>query len=1781
MSSPNEFVVSVRVRADAQQHNAEFAGAGSAVQAFAAAARTSSDASSASLQAVTVQAKQLADTTTSSAAQAQQALASVATAAQSAGSGLQAQSAQQQQASQAAARAIDQVAKANAVGTISAAQHAAAMRMLPAQMTDVVTSMASGMPIWLVAIQQGGQIKDSFGGAGNALKAMAGAVTPAAAALGVLAAVGGAVALAYKQGSSEADILRREVVMTGNAAGTSVGQLTDMARAVGELTTTQGAATQALAQLAGTGVVANDNLQQFAETAINLERYVGQPVKSTVQHLEQLGKAPLEASVKLNEQYHYLTDAVYKQIKALQDQGKQDEAASLAQRTYSQAMAERSAEMRSHMGTLERGWDNLGRTAARAWDAMLNIGRAASLSDIRTKIDATNTELNKLLYVDGFSETGGGAATGGGNRGRAAAIARLRKELGELQAQAAPLEAQESEAQLKAEKQAKDQAEVEARGRIETMRKAVRTRAQIRQDEINQLNRDRKTLELSTDEYNKLLAGIEQKYKDPKGSAATGRISATEGDVARMRSQLQASKQYYQQLVELGAGATDLNDAERESLKIAEQLKVATDAKTVARLKEMQTLADQRAVQLRTNDGLEKSIKTHQQDIEALEKEAVAIEGRAREQEAANAVFGKGKTAIEEMTLATLKNRLAETDQTDNHDPKFVASLDRKTEAQKRWLAALQQGDVKAINQRADELLRSANELAKVYADELALSGLTGLEREKIVAQRQVELKYAKEIAAIDNSSVSAEEKQRAKDKVYQAQRIESAATVAKATQNYMARSSEEINRSLTDALMRGFENGKSRAQNFRDTVKNMFDTLVLRPIISAIMTPVSMVINGVVQTGLNALGLGGVGGGGGGGLLGLAGNASSLYSLATGNSLFGTAASTIGGWLGLGGSGAAAASGLGLTAGGGLGLTAGGGLGLTATSAGAGTLGAGIGAGAGAGAGGMSSLFAAIPGWGWALGGIAALALGGAFGSRGANHSGAAYSTAGVGNDNAAERLFDRAGGDWYDDLTKRHNDALEKQLKGSLDGLSALYGNLGKWAKGGVKDVDLVGGFAVNGRYKDEDSYGYAKIIDKVTGQVLAGFENRDLGSNPEEAYKAYMGQFGTLLVSELKKADLPSWMRTTLDSLGEEPNVEALQAAFQTIELIGRSFEELGKTITGFAEMTDLAFESLIKASGGIEALNANAGSFYQNFYSEDERKATAKKELDKQLKDLGVNIDLDADDAQAQFRKLVEDKLKAASGEEANSKALAEVFAKGGGAEGLKDLAKTGAFKDWVTSNVGEGTADVGKLTADLENLAKTSTSLADFTAGVDKLTGSLGGTGKSSAETAAELLKLNTTFKAVTKTSEEAAAAAEKEAAAKAKAAEEAKKREEDARKAAIDAAYANLQAAVERERDGLQQRLDDLRQFEDSLSSVVETASTAVRELRGNVQATAVMQANQAMATIDSALASLRSGSRLSVDSSALTEAIAAAQSSITEASFASVQDYERAQLALAIKLSEISDTGGKQLTDAQRTAEGIERQITQNDKALDFWRKQIDGTNKNIDATLSVDQAIRRIEALLTPDKALGGGGSGGSKTPTPDWGGGGGGFAPANSGKYKTPTAVLSGGVVVYDYAGDDYTKRLDALAPTFQKWSGTGDFAGLAADFQKAGGTAQDLAYLYGYSLNDVNAAIDRAGIPRFEFGGLHLGGARLVGERGPELEVTGPARYWSADQTRSILGGSGGGNGAGFGRIEALLSQIVDAHRKLWELLNRAANDGQRSREVLEGAARGNFGLKVAM
>ena len=77
---------------------------------------------------------------------------------------------------------------------ITMGQYRQAVRMLPAQITDVVTSLASGMPIWLVAIQQGGQIKDSFGGIIPTFKALLRLISPLKVGFGAVVGVLGYMA---------------------------------------------------------------------------------------------------------------------------------------------------------------------------------------------------------------------------------------------------------------------------------------------------------------------------------------------------------------------------------------------------------------------------------------------------------------------------------------------------------------------------------------------------------------------------------------------------------------------------------------------------------------------------------------------------------------------------------------------------------------------------------------------------------------------------------------------------------------------------------------------------------------------------------------------------------------------------------------------------------------------------------------------------------------------------------------------------------------------------------------------------------------------------------------------------------------------------------------------------------------------------------------------------------------------------------------------------------------------------------------------------------------------------------------------------------------------------------------------------------------------------------------------------------------------------------------------------------------------------------------------------
>jgi hypothetical protein len=97
----------------------------------------------------------------------------------------------------------------------------------------------------------------------------------------------------------------------------------------------------------------------------------------------------------------------------------------------------------------------------------------------------------------------------------------------------------------------------------------------------------------------------------------------------------------------------------------------------------------------------------------------------------------------------------------------------------------------------------------------------------------------------------------------------------------------KDINRSLTDALLRGFESGKDFAQNFKDTLVNMFQTLILRPTIEAVingsgLTKLISGVTGGVASVFSGGAAAGVEGASGGGLGGLVSQGKSLFGAFT-----------------------------------------------------------------------------------------------------------------------------------------------------------------------------------------------------------------------------------------------------------------------------------------------------------------------------------------------------------------------------------------------------------------------------------------------------------------------------------------------------------------------------------------------------------------------------------------------------------------------------------------------------------------------------------------------------------------------------------------------------------------------------------------------------------------------------------------------------------------------------------------------------------------------------------
>lgn len=412
----------------------------------------------------------------------------------------------------------------NAQG-LTAKQLAANLRNVPAQFTDIAVSLQAGQSPLTVFLQQGGQLKDMFGGIGPAAKALGGYIVGLINPFTVAAAAAAALALAYKQGSDETTAFSTALAMTGNTAGTTTNQLSDLAQQISLTGGTVGKASAVLAQLAASTRIPKEAFESIAVAAIAFEKATGVAAEETVKNFEKIAKDPTAEILRLNETMNFLTASTYEQIKALQEQGNVQEAATVANAAYESGLERTATSVQKNLGYLETGWNAVKSAAKSAWDAALNIGREDTLDQQIKKLDdqlqaiAKARELNTARRGDGV----GNLTPNDDFREQALEADKTQKLILKNE--------EERRAASKGFQQQAQQQALQDQLQIDKLRKETQSNADKREKEIGEYRllierrvasakaTGDKSLLISAEEQARQIAAINDKYKDPKVAA--------------------------------------------------------------------------------------------------------------------------------------------------------------------------------------------------------------------------------------------------------------------------------------------------------------------------------------------------------------------------------------------------------------------------------------------------------------------------------------------------------------------------------------------------------------------------------------------------------------------------------------------------------------------------------------------------------------------------------------------------------------------------------------------------------------------------------------------------------------------------------------------------------------------------------------------------------------------------------------------------------------------------------------------------------------------------------------------------------------------------------------------------------------------------------------------------------------------------------------------------------------------------------------------------------------
>ena len=378
----------------------------------------------------------------------------------------------------------------------------------------------------------------------------------------------------------------------------------------------------------------------------------------------------------------------------------------------------------------------------------------------------------------------------------------------------------------------------------------------------------------------------------------------------------------------------------------------------------------------------------------------------------------------------------------------------------------------------------------------------------------------------------------------------------------------------------------------------------------------------------------------------------------------------------------------------------------------------------------------------------------------------------------------------------------------------------------------------------------------------------------------------------------------------------------------------------------------------------------------------------------------------------------------------------------------------------------------------------------------------------------------------------------------------------------VQSAYATVASTINAEQDRVTGEADKalalLQQQADGVQSTFEALRDSLQGLRSSLQdtidgITGAMSGDDgrevARAFLESALVTARAGQAIDTGK---VQTAASKLGQLSTAGFTSRADYLRDAAAAAQLLRDLSGAAAGQIVTArqQMTAElgGIAKQMTgvesERDAMVRVLDAQLNEAKQAAKSLVSIDDGVSSVaDAIGRLSEAIG---------------------ALASASGKASPSTVTgqwqrSGNASVFTAPGGAVGVRNDGSADTLIRGKKSEFTAVQAVDWvtaQLGAGKARDVydrAKLEGIDLDTLDALMGWAkgtsavwatsqGLPAFALGGLHEGGARLVGERGPEIAVTGPERIYSFDQLMQMAGG-GGRDAALVEEVKALRQEVA--------------------------------------